>query len=177
MTLQTLFLREFKNITGLSEKRVKKIFYDYYDKEYKNITVVKPVKYALECLLAAAEITENIVVATVPIFPVVAIKQRLHWGNITGFDFKLITGCDVMHSSKPNPEYYQEITKKLKCDPGKCLMIGNDHIDDMAAKAVGMQTFLVKKFQVNRGRGYYKADFSGNMKTLLKFLNNSGTGE
>jgi len=168
--LQTLFLREFKNITGLDEKKVKKIFYDYYENEYKNINVVKPVKYALECLHAAAKITDNIVVATVPIFPVVAIRQRLIWGNITNYNFKLITGCDVMHSSKPYPEYYLEITKKLKCDPEKCLMIGNDHIDDLSAKAVGMQTFLVKKHQVNRGRGVYKADHSGNMKALIRFL-------
>ncbi len=168
--LETLFLREFKNITGLNERKSRKIFYDYYENEYKNIKVVKPVRYAFECLQAAAKITDNIVVATVPIFPVTAIKQRLYWGNITGFEFKLITGSDVMHSAKPYPEYYREITKKLKCEPEKCLMVGNDHIDDMSAKALGMKTFLIRKYQLNKGKGYYKADYSGTMKSLLKFL-------
>jgi len=176
VTLKELFLTEFKNITGLNEERIEQLFNDYYENEYKNISIVKPIKQSLECLQAAAKITDNIVVATSPIFPVNAIQQRLHWGNITDFDFKLITGCDIMHTSKPHPEYFLEIADILNSDPKKCLMIGNDHIDDMAAKGAGMQTFLLKNFALNKGKGYYKADYTGNMKGLLKFLMQSQTG-
>ncbi len=165
-----VFYNELKNYTGLEPDEMHKLFLEYYDNEYRSIDVIKPVPGAIDCLHKAAEIAEKIVVATVPIFPKIAINIRLEKGGITDFDFDLITGIDEMHSSKPHKSYFDEILKKINCKPGECLMIGNDHIDDLAAQKAGIRTFLVTNFQKNKGKSKFKPDREGSMDDLLTYL-------
>ena len=165
-----IFYRELSVFTGLPVKELDSIFQSYYKNDYPKIKVVKPISGALECVKLASELAEKLVVATVPIFPVNAIKARLRQGKITGIKFDLITGVEVMHSSKPHPYYFQEILEKINCLPQECLMIGNDHSDDMAAKAVGIDTYLVTLYQMNRGKSRFTPDHTGTLDDLNRFL-------
>jgi len=172
--LLDLFLREFTRLSGILEHQALKIFDAYYENEYRNLQVVKPVSMAFECIQTASRLTDNIVIATLPIFPQTAIRQRLEWGKINDFDYKLVTGCDIMHTSKPHVDYFLEIAEIINCDPQRCLMIGNDYVDDMAAAECGMTTFLLNTFSVNLGKGLYKPDYTGNIHQLLIFLTHHG---
>jgi FMN phosphatase YigB (HAD superfamily) len=85
-----------------------------------------------------------VVIATNPIFPETAIRQRMEWAGISDFPFKLITSYEVMHSAKPNSSYYMEILEHIGRSPDECIMVGDDWGNDIVpATKVGLQVFWV----------------------------------
>ena len=51
--------------------------------------------------------------------------------------------------TKPNPEYYKYLLKVLDKDPEDCLMVGNDVKEDMCAKKLGIDVFLMDGYVIN----------------------------
>ena len=170
-SLRDIFIDTFESITQLDFLDVEPIFFDYYKREYCEIRkVTQKITGARTAVESAAAITENIVLATIPIFPLVAIEERVRWAGLENFEFAFITSFEVMHASKPNPEYYAEIADHVGCAPEECLMIGNDHKDDMVAKAVGMKTFLVTNYAMREEDGKYEPDYQGSFRDLIDFF-------
>lgn len=86
----------------------------------------------------------RIAVATNPVFPEVAIRQRLEWAGLGDIPFDWVTTMENMHFTKPWPEYYLEVASHLQVAPEACGMIGNDWEQDIEpARKVGMRTFWV----------------------------------
>ncbi len=112
----------------------------------------------------------KIVLATNPVFPRVATIQRLHWIGIDENDFELITTFENSSRSKPNPEYYKQISEKINVLPEHCLMIGNDVIEDLSAAKVGMKTYLVTDNLHNHSTEDYHYDYKSDLKELEKFV-------
>lgn len=92
----------------------------------------------------------RVVLATNPIFPAVATRARIGWAGLCPEDFELITTYENISFSKPNPEYYIEITRRLGVAPEECLMVGNDVSDDMVAQSLGMEVFLLTDNLINK---------------------------
>ena len=92
----------------------------------------------------------RIALATNPVFPTVATNMRMGWVNLQPEDFELVTTCNNIGYSKPNREYYLEITKRMGVLPQDCLMVGNDVEDDMVASEVGMDVFLLTDCLINK---------------------------
>ncbi len=84
-----------------------------------------------------------VVLATNPIFPMVATAQRIAWAGLNQEDFALVTTYENSHYCKPNPKYYTEICEILGLVPEECVMIGNDASEDLAAEKCGMEVFLL----------------------------------
>jgi hypothetical protein len=86
----------------------------------------------------------DLAIATNPLFPFLAIEERLLWA---GFPeprklFEVITTYEKFHFTKPHPEYYAEILGHLGVAPLEAVMIGNDPPNDLnPARALGMGTF------------------------------------
>jgi FMN phosphatase YigB (HAD superfamily) len=76
-----------------------------------------------------------------------------------------------MHFCKPNHNYYLEIAEKIGIPPDRCLMAGNDTVEDLVASEVGMKTFLVDDHILDRSGGEPISDFRGSLKELARFLN------
>jgi len=83
------------------------------------------------------------VLATNPLFPEVATRARMRWAGLHASDFVHVTTYENAHFCKPNPDYYREIVDKLRLDPRRCLMVGNDAREDTVAETLGMKVFLV----------------------------------
>ena len=77
-----------------------------------------------------------------PIFPPSAPHKRLAWGGIDLGRFVLLTHIDNSAYVKPRLEYYRQICHTIGEPAERCLMVGNDPINDMAAGAAGLKTFL-----------------------------------
>ena len=170
-TLRRVFIAEFESITGLDFLEVEPVFMDYYENEYRDVArVTSPLAHAQAALHAAQKVTPNIVLATIPIFPLIAIEERMRWAGIAEFPFTLVTSFEMMHASKPHPEYYAEIAGHLGRRPEQCLMIGNDYLDDMIAKAAGMKTFLVTDFAKRADKKKYEPDYQGSLLQVVSFL-------
>ncbi|HOT97471.1 MAG TPA: HAD family hydrolase [bacterium] len=148
------------------------VYADFYRNEFEAVRVLsRPLPLARDVLKQAVAITPRIALATIPIFPRIAIDARLAWGNLADFPFSLITSFENMHTSKPNPTYYLEIAHHLGVAPGACLMVGNDYRDDMSASAVGMETFLVLDGALNAHLAHqHPPTYTGSLAELHEFL-------
>lgn len=83
------------------------------------------------------------VLATNPLFPEIAIKERMKWAGLNDEEFELVTFMENSHYLKPNPKYFMEIASRINTDPRDCVMIGNDPILDGACQKVGMKFVLI----------------------------------
>ncbi len=170
-SLRDIFIQKFEQTTNLDFLDVEPIFFDYYKKEYREIkSVTQRVTGARTAVETALKVVDDLVLATIPIFPLVAIEERIRWAGLEDAAFSFITSFEVMHASKPNPEYYAEIADHIGCAPEDCLMIGNDYKDDMVAKAVGMKTFLVTDYAMRQEDGTFEPDYQGSFRDLIDFL-------
>mgnify|MGYP001952443434 CR=1 FL=1 len=117
----------------------------------------------------------KVVLATNPIFPRVAIEERLRWAGLDAGRFHLVTVLENMHSCKPQPDYYREIAGILGVPPERCLMVGNDLRDDIApARAAGMAVYVVDGLVLHEGEPGAAGAPRGSLTQLLHQIVNSG---
>ena len=110
------------------------------------------------------------VLATNPIFPMVATRQRIAWAGLTEKDFELCTTYENIGVSKPNPAYYTEIAKRIGVAPEECLMVGNDVAEDMVAEKAGMKVFLLTDCLLNKNDADISCYPQGGFEDLQNYL-------
>lgn len=126
---------------------------------------------ANEVIKNAKERGYRVVLATNPMFPAVATKERMRWAGLDNGNFELVTTYENCSASKPNPAYYLDIVHRLGLAPEDCLMVGNDMDEDMIpAKSVGMQTFLLTKYMINKSESDISRYPQGDFVDLLSFI-------
>ena len=112
----------------------------------------------------------RIAVATNPVFPEVAIRQRIEWAGLGDVPFDWITTMENMRFTKPWPEYYLEVAERLQVPPEACGMIGNDWKQDIEpAEQVGMRTFWVCGGE-NRWQNRWLRKNHGDLQRALQWL-------
>ncbi len=74
-----------------------------------------------------------VVIATNPIYPVSAIRQRLRWAGLSDdlAEYALVTHAENMHFAKPDPAYYVEIVARVGVEPDEAVMIGDSLKNDI----------------------------------------------
>lgn len=110
------------------------------------------------------------VLATNPIFPAVATGARMQWAGIKAADFDLVTTYENSRFCKPNLDYYRELLEKIGEVPENCIMVGNDVAEDMIAKKLGMQVFLLTDCMINKNNEDISQYPHGGFQTLRGFL-------
>lgn len=119
---------------------------------------------------------KKVILATSPLFPAVATKSRMSWVGLETEDFDYVTTYENCRFTKPNPKYYEELLKEIDCKPEECLMIGNDVVDDMVTKEMGMQVFLLTDCLINNKKEDISKYPHGDMEDLKSYLRkNYGT--
>jgi FMN phosphatase YigB (HAD superfamily) len=125
---------------------------------------IGPAVGATEAIAAAQDLGLKIVVATNPIFPAAAIRERMSWAGIADIPFDLVTTYEIMHAAKPDLEYYRSIAETIQCEPCDCMMVGDDPMLDMVAADIGMSTFYVGSEPAPA------ADYVGTLTELVTLL-------
>lgn len=92
----------------------------------------------------------RLVLATNPIFPEIATRQRIKWAGLDIEDFELVTTYENSRFSKPNLNYYTDILAKINVDAKDCMMVGNDVSEDMVTTKLGMKVFLLTQDLINK---------------------------
>jgi len=142
-TVLQAFLDDFGQRVPLPPDAIDR-FNAYYETEFPKLeTYGRPAPGARALLEAALDRGLMVVIATAPFYPERPIRERLRWAQLDDLPYRLITSSDVMHRSKPFPEYYLEIAQKIGVAPAECLMIGDETVMDGAAAHAGMQVALV----------------------------------
>ncbi len=86
----------------------------------------------------------EVVIATNPLFPGIAIEARLQWARIPvdEFEYSIVTSYEDFHFTKPDPAYLTEILGLLGRPLADAVMIGNDVAADLyPAHQLGLPVF------------------------------------
>jgi FMN phosphatase YigB (HAD superfamily) len=131
--------------TGWPEAEWRPVFDRYYAGAYRGLERLTQRLPAARAVMEWA-FSQNftVVIATNPLFPEPAVRERLRWAGLADFPYALITTIESSHFAKPNPAYYAETLARVGRRPEQALMIGNDWENDMAAAAAaGLRGYLV----------------------------------
>lgn len=138
-------------------------------------TAYRPDPAARRAVQAALARGDEVILATNPLFPEVAIYERMRWAGIGDLPFALVTSYENMHACKPHREYYQEILELRSLLPSQCTMVGNDVQEDVVpARSLGLATFLVEGLVIDRNGQRCLADYSGSLVQLAEFIEAQG---
>jgi FMN phosphatase YigB (HAD superfamily) len=144
LTNQGAFDRAFVELTGADLGTAYERFTEFYETVFPTLRDgLGPVPGGVEAVEAALALGLRVAIATNPIFPEMAIRQRMDWAGLSGLDLHLVTTFELMHACKPDPAYFLETAALLRVAAPECLMVGDDAQLDMPAANVGMSTYSV----------------------------------
>ncbi|WP_279230314.1 HAD family hydrolase [Thermohalobacter berrensis] len=170
-TNKEAFFEDFQKNINIDINSIKVQFEEFYKNEFKNLKEIvcpNPIVKKIIKLLKSKGYT--LVIATNPIFPKEAIYHRIEWAGLNINDFDLITTFEKMHFCKPNIEYYQEILNILNKEPEDVMMIGNDLLEDMIASKLGIKTYLIEDYMIDRSDKNIEPDYRGSLEEFYKFV-------
>src|SRR5690554_3577718 len=124
-TNQEVFMEEFFSRINININKIMPMFEEFYLNEFKQLKDnIESSEISSAILFEAKNKGFDLVIATNPLFPEIAIMERLNWIDGSNIDYKLITSYENMHFCKPNLSYYNEILQIIKKNPNDCLMVG-----------------------------------------------------
>ena len=175
-TNEEVFWENFCSIFGEDARKDLPLFEEFYATDFghaRRICGFEPAAAELIAMLKERGI--RVVLATNPLFPAIATRQRIRWAGLRSEDFELVTTYENSRRCKPNPDYYREVLAALGVEPESCIMVGNDVDEDiLPARELGMKTFLLTHSLLNRkGRsleGIDRGGFAELKDFLLKHL-------
>lgn len=164
----------WNTFSGLYEEDVRKdesLFDHFYRNEFQFVALScghEP--RAAHVIAFLREKGCRVVLATNPIFPAVATRSRMKWAGLTESDFELVTTYENSRHCKPNPEYYRDILTEIGEVPENCIMVGNDVAEDMIARELGMEVFLLTDCMINKENKDISQYPHGSFPELMAFL-------
>lgn len=168
---KAVFYEDFCRRIGISREEIQAVENDFYRNDFPKLRRWGKIHPDAKTVIKNARAKNLVLVlATNPIFPATAILQRLSWSGLSPDNFDLVTTMEKMHFCKPNPAYYSEITEIINRSPEKCLMAGNDTLEDLIAMKAGLDTFLVEDLLLQRGDQEPVSTYRGSLKDLADFI-------
>ena len=171
-TNEEIFWKVFASVHG--EEKTKNdlpLFERFYEEKFINTkTVCSFSQKSKEIVDYLKSQSIKRVLATNPVFPSVAIYARTEWAGLAVQDFELITTYENIGYCKPNPAYYADIAKRIGVEPTECLMVGNDTSDDLSAKEIGMDVFILTPCLINKGNVDISNLPHGDFDDLLSYI-------
>jgi len=126
------FIEQLVSQTDKSEKEWEKIFTEYYTSEFKTL---KNHVIANKALINAIKESKNdIIFASNPLFPRIAIEERLNFINMKTTDFQYVSVMENSYWLKPNPLFFSDILQFINAKPEECIMIGDTDFDRSCEK-------------------------------------------
>lgn len=170
-TNEEVFMQNFLPALGKEREEVYPLLESFYEHEFPRLQ--RCVNRSDTAPLVVEEVLDRgwqIVLATNPLFPRRAILERMRWAGVDSYPWLDITSYENSRSCKPNPQYYREIVAKHGLEPENCWMIGNDMGEDLVAAELGIKTFLVTDYLIERQNIPYQPLGRGTLAELLDFV-------
>lgn len=168
---EEVFWDKFAEIYGDQSRLDNKNFDEYYKTDFGLVKNACKCNRLVKSVIARLKSNGyKLVLATNPIFPAIAVDKRLEWAGLNRRDFEFCSSYENSYYCKPNIEYYRSLIKRFCLKAEECLMVGNDVSEDMVARELGMNVFLLTDNLINK----YNKDISdypqGNFNDLLELL-------
>ncbi len=143
------------------------IFYREHMEKLQPLITSLPMARQLICM--CKKLGLEVVIATNPVFPRPLVDARLKWGGIGDCDYLLVTSSENSCYCKPNPNYFSAILSEIGREPETCLMVGNDTEQDLSAAVLGITTYLLDTWMIDRGSDFVP-DYRGSHLDLYNFI-------
>ncbi len=169
-TNEERFFQVFDEILEIDHQDYMNTFEDFYANEFDVAKVACSANTdALKVVEYVKEVGLRCILSTNPLFPEMATMKRIAWAQLNKNDFEWITTYEKCCYCKPNPKYYQEVLDHCGLKANEVIMVGNNPIEDGAAKQVGIATCLITEEAIKDD----SFAFVGSMKELLNYLKNT----
>ena len=169
-TNEEVFESTFFPLIGYSREEINPLFDKFYEEDFvklRQYTRQKPAaRRVMEYIFKKDYI---VVIATTPLLPETAMRQRLQWAGVGDFPYRLITTIENSYSNKPNLSYYQSILEYIDVPAEKCLMVG-DEAKDMVAANLGIKTYLVQSDNTEMTPDIPEPNYQGTLSDLEHLL-------
>jgi FMN phosphatase YigB (HAD superfamily) len=147
VTLQAAFDSVFFPMLGEAKERLAPVFDRFYAERFPQLQeLTRPMPGASAAVERAFELRWKVAVATNPLFPLAAIRQRLQWAQLDSdrTPFDLVPSYESMHFAKPRPEFAAEVLGRIGAQPGEAVFVGDDPAGDLdPARRLGLATYHV----------------------------------
>lgn len=172
MTNEEAFWRFFSDVYSPEQAKrdyphFETFYRDHFDDVQKSCGFAPEAREVIDLLKDAGK---TLVLATNPLFPSIATEKRMAWAGLFPSDFLCYTTYENSKHCKPNLAYYTDILQAIGCSPEECLMVGNDVGEDMIARELGMQVFLLTPCLINKSEADLDVYPRGNFSNLIVYL-------
>lgn len=179
------YMNHFLKDSGNQRDEIWKRFQGFYSSEFKLLRDrVTAVDGARQLLSSIHQKGIRLVAASNPLWPLSIQTMRLAWAGVDDLPYSLITHIGNTSYCKPQPEFFREIAHSIGLDTDRCLMVGNDPLNDMMAGEAGMKTYLTTDSQTmgtapfslshrtreNGSKSLPEPDFTGPLSGLADLL-------
>ncbi|MBQ8238980.1 MAG: HAD-IA family hydrolase [Oscillospiraceae bacterium] len=170
-TNEDMFWDTFCAIMGADCRKDEPLFREFYENEFSQVRQVCGfAPKAVDVIALVKRRGFRVALATNPLFPAIATESRARWAGLDPADFELITTYETSTACKPNPDYYREVLARLGVSAAECLMVGNDVDEDMMARELGMEVFLLTDCMINRHSTDIEQYPHGGFDELMAFI-------
>ena len=170
-TNEEAFWKDFTATFGTEALQDRPLFEEFYAKEFQQARSL--CGYDPKAAAIVGWIKEQgtrVGLATNPLFPAVATESRIRWAGLTPEEFEFYTTYENIGYCKPNPDYYREILRRVGLRPEECVMVGNDVTEDMIARTLGMDVFLLTDCMINKNNEDIEQYPHGSFDELKEYL-------
>jgi len=170
-TNEVVFMEALGSVVNEKLTEMQRRFELFYQSDFDKIkTAVIENAEMKEAVRLLKEKGYTLVIATNPMFPKIAIEKRITWTGMNREDFSYVTSFENNHFCKPQRKFFEEILNDIHKTPSECLMVGNDAQEDMVAKVLGIQTYLITTHLIARPDKPVVADHQGTYADFLIFV-------
>jgi FMN phosphatase YigB (HAD superfamily) len=142
-TNEEAFAGAFYPLAGRSREEMEGILMEFYRTKFPSLQrYTGRIPEARQVVQLAFDLGCDVVIATNPLFPAVAVEQRLAWAEVADFPYSLVTTYENSCATKPNLIYFEQILATIGQAPEASMVVGDEDMD-MVAGHLGCQTFLV----------------------------------
>lgn len=153
-TNEEVFWDAIKESLNMDLSIYKDVLDDYYNNQYLEcIKATKPQPESKKIVEFCKENGLKVVLSTNPVFPHLAIVNRMKFVDLNEEDFDYITDYSNSRFSKPNKEYFIDILKTLDLKPDEVIIFGNNEIEDgLCGEEAGIRTYLLDKYLISKSK-------------------------
>jgi FMN phosphatase YigB (HAD superfamily) len=165
-TLKSVFDDHFYQPLGVSEADWQETLTDFYAQEFPKLRLlVQPLPAARNLIDWCQQKDFVMAIATNPLFPDTATRQRIKWAGLNPDDFIFYSTYEDFHFTKPHLSYYAEVLGRCGWQQTPLAMIGDNLSHDLLpVEEMGIQTFWTHP------SGNDPARPQGSIKEALDFL-------
>lgn len=176
-TLRDVFYAYFYPTIGLDHAVIDQAISQFYIDVFPKLqALTRPRPEAVQVVDEAFKRGYQIAIATNPLFPLTAVRQRLAWAgfNPEQHPFAFIPSIESVHFAKPNPACLAEIMAQIGWPEGPVVMIGDDLKNDIqAASNLGIASYWLTHENQDAPIDGVVPTAAGNLEGLMSWLDST----